>query len=81
MSLKRDIIFRIGVAIHHDFSDDFPELFTKDDFLVTNIRTYGKTTPTSNDNDIPWKDKYIDLLERYKDLIISSMNSHSIINQ
>ncbi|MXV51299.1 hypothetical protein GS399_09995 [Pedobacter sp. HMF7647] len=71
--LKPEIIYRIGCIIHHDFSAEFPELFTKEDFTVT-----PKPNAPSNNNDqsvyessnqITWKDKYIALLEKYNSLL------------
>lgn len=64
--LKPEIIHRIGGFINHDFSVEFPELFTAEDFI-----------PDLNDSLIPdaegkvmWKDRYIDLLEKYNHLLL-----------
>lgn len=66
--LKPDIIHRLGRVIDHDFSVEFPDLFTSEDF-----RAEPKTLALAEDNagdeiDI-WKEKYIDLLERYNFLL------------
>ncbi|MCX2433216.1 MULTISPECIES: helix-turn-helix domain-containing protein [unclassified Pedobacter] len=68
--LKPEIIFRIGSVLNHDFSSEFPSLFVKGE-------TIGKTTfhyTESAENapgleDANWKDKYIDLLEKYNELL------------
>lgn len=70
--LKPEIIYRIGCVIHHDFSIEFPNLFISEEFE----RGFRKTsflfhTPEETDvnNKDNWKDKYIDLLERYNALL------------
>jgi plasmid maintenance system antidote protein VapI len=62
--LKPDTILRIGRAIGHDFSVEFPELFVSDDFRV---EISSETAAESKLN--VWKEKYIDLLERYNFLM------------
>lgn len=60
-------IYRIGCVIKHDFSREFPELFTADDFKELN--DLRRSTPfrasqsTQNDEEY-WKLKYYDLLEQ-----------------
>lgn len=63
--LKWDVIRRIGLAIRHDFSKEFPLLFTSEDFeaiytLRSSIPNYDKI-----DADNHWKSKYLNLLEKY----------------
>jgi hypothetical protein len=58
--LKPEIIIKIGRAIGHDFSVEFPGLFVSDDFKVD-----APTESKSENNLDVWKEKYIDLLERY----------------
>jgi len=73
--LKPEIIYRLGIVLKHDFSVEFPELFSKQDFLKDQ-----KNLNVSNDVDlvseeIPgnhiWKDRYISLLENYNKLLLS----------
>lgn len=66
--LTRDTILRIGMAIKHDFSAEFPALFTAEDFR----------TETKEFNPLPsghrpfmleaeeWKLKYTNLQQRYE---------------
>ncbi|MFA6086688.1 hypothetical protein [Mucilaginibacter sp.] len=74
--LRTDIIFRIGYIIRHDFSNEFPELFTKDDFKnIYNVRQpclgqMSLSFPNNDDED--WKNKYIELLEKYNTILISN---------
>jgi predicted RNase H-like HicB family nuclease len=57
--LKPEIILKIGRTINHDFSVEFPDLFTSSDFTESPIAA-------ENEQNINvWKEKYIDLLERY----------------
>jgi hypothetical protein len=72
--LKPEIIYRIGCVIDHDFSVELPHLFTPEDFkkdlkktAVVNYNTPEETTDPYNKH--YWKDKYIDLLERYNTLL------------
>lgn len=62
--LKPEIIIRIGRAIGHDFSVEFPGLFISDDFKVEAAKE-----SESENNITAWQEKYIDLLERYNDLL------------
>jgi transcriptional regulator with XRE-family HTH domain len=75
--LRTDIIFKIGHIIRHDFSQQFPELFTTEDFkYIFNIRQpyLEQINLYSPNNDENWKDKYIELLEKYNNILISNKN-------
>ncbi len=75
--LKPEIIYKIGCVINHDFSAELPQLFTPEDFE----RGFKEHAPleqrTDVNNDI-WKDKYIDLMERYTALLAESDMNHQI---
>jgi transcriptional regulator with XRE-family HTH domain len=73
--LRTDIIFKIGHIIRHDFSQEFPELFTTEDFKY-NIRqpSQEQINLCSANNNENWKDKYIELLEKYNNILISNKN-------
>jgi hypothetical protein len=75
--LKADIIYRIGCALQHDFSVEFPELFSKDTFSKVYQKTpsVGLEIVTAQSDVDYWKDKYIDLLEKYKELLIANANN------
>ena len=62
--LKPENIIKLGQAIKHDFSEQFPEQFVPEDFVVS-------PTPLKvQDEQVDvWKEKYIDLLERYNLLL------------
>lgn len=72
--LKQEIIYQIGIIINHDFSVEFPELFRKEDFNQTrsdlNIFSFWESP-----NPSLWKDKYIELLEKYNNLLRSRIES------
>jgi hypothetical protein len=75
--LKPETILKIGRAIKHDFSVEFPELFVSDDFKEEPI------IKANLENDFNgWKEKYIGLLERYNLLLelkeLKSTNSIAV---
>jgi predicted transcriptional regulator len=69
------IIHRIGCAMDYDFSIDFPELFTTHDFNEAKFNKNLQRNETENsvlhDNGENWKDKYVQLLEKYNTLLKS----------
>jgi lambda repressor-like predicted transcriptional regulator len=76
--LKSGIIYKVGILINHDFSIEYPELFTKEDFNKNNnavvISANHPETPEGlNGNTANWKDKYIDLLEKYNNQLINQL--------
>lgn len=62
--LKPENIIKIGQAIHHDFSVEFPGQFVSEDFAVPE-----KAKVATEETFDAWKEKYIDLLERYNLLL------------
>jgi len=70
--LKTELIYQIGIHIKHDFSVEFPHLFKSDDFTQMNYHRSSKsgTDLPQNNNEIAyWKDKYLDILEKYNLLL------------
>jgi hypothetical protein len=65
--LKEDIILKIGIIIQHDFSKEFPELFSPVDFQPINYAT--------KEINETFKDKYIALLEEHTKLLSNQMKS------
>lgn len=61
--LSDEIVIRIGQTIKHDFSPEFPEKFVPGDFYVACDLSFRKQELNK------WKEKYIDLLERYNLLL------------
>jgi hypothetical protein len=87
--LKPDVIIKIGRLINHDFSKELPDLFTSDDFVNGPKKILSVGLMDSEQEIITvnhWKDKYIDLLERYNNLIVTNPNvvlnlkSYAIMN-
>nr|WP_294941713.1 HTH domain-containing protein [uncultured Mucilaginibacter sp.] len=76
--LKSDIIFKIGRVIRHDFSKEFPEFFTTEDFAPNYKQDNLRVVKASlNDNDICeeiWKDKYLALLENYNEALLKRIS-------
>ncbi len=72
--LKTEIIYRIGCILKHDFSKEFPDLFTKDDFKIINsVKAIDTADPIfweMPEHHI-WKDKYISLLEQYNKMLLN----------
>ncbi len=64
--LKSDVIFKVGIIIRHDFSHEFPELFTTKEF---NAIVGTSTLDNSSSTQDVWKNKYIRLLEQYSNLL------------
>ncbi|MBE9583765.1 helix-turn-helix domain-containing protein [Mucilaginibacter sp. JRF] len=68
-NLKRDVIYRIGLRIGHDFSVEFPELFTSDMFSNERMRTLAYSNTITGNEGSDWKEKYITLLEKYNEIL------------
>lgn len=69
---KTDIIFKIGCALKHDFSVEFPELFSSEEFT----KAFSQSKFSADINVFEevekinyWKDKYINLLEDYNQIL------------
>ncbi|MDO7744642.1 MAG: helix-turn-helix domain-containing protein [Pedobacter sp.] len=76
--LKPEIIFRIGCVLNYDFSSEFPNLFSKDEFIRQHAPDPMDMLPkmkTAHGNVTDWKDKYIDLLEKYNQLLLVCMEN------
>jgi len=73
--LKPEIILKIGHVINHDFSVEFPDLFTSQDFDKNFVQfPAGKDHPVNvNEQDLVWKDKYITLLEQYNTVLLVNL--------
>ena len=67
-TLRTDIIFNVGKAVRHDFSNEFPEMFTSEEFELK-PRYLSPKNETAEYS--PYKDKYIALLEKYNNLLIA----------
>lgn len=79
---KTDIIFKIGCALKHDFSVEFPELFSSEEFQ----KAFSQKKFSAEANVVEemekvnyWKDKYINLLEDYTQAL--SMQSSGIVQR
>ncbi|MBD1363090.1 hypothetical protein IDJ77_04635 [Mucilaginibacter sp. ZT4R22] len=75
--LKSDIIFKIGRVIRHDFSKEFPELFTPEDFAYSYKQSKLAVVAVMPPNNIAeeiWKDKYLNLLESYNEALLKRLN-------
>lgn len=78
--LKPEIIFRIGSVLNHDFSSEFPSLFVKGETIGKNTLHYtasAESAPGLEDSN--WKDKYIDLLEKYNELLQLCIKNKSLL--
>ncbi|RYY34220.1 MAG: hypothetical protein EOP46_14140 [Sphingobacteriaceae bacterium] len=75
-NLKTNIIYRIGCVLRHDFSEEFPELFTHDDFKqIYTVRQPYISQPHNLllDETEAWKNKYLNLLEKYNEVLIKAV--------
>ena len=80
---KPDTIFKIGCALKHDFSNEFPELFSAEDFqqAFANSKLINTEILAEEIEKINyWKDKYINLLEEYNHMLaVRSSNKLSLL--
>lgn len=60
--LKEEVFFKVGDIINFSFQEKFPELFQQQPDAL-------HEAAAGQQDDTYWKDKYIDLLERYADLL------------
>ena len=86
-NVKYDVIYKIGLIVRHDFSKDFPELFTSDQFDITQrprAAAEVNAVVKVNADDSYWQDKYIQLLEAYNsalsERIAKNEEQFSIVN-
>jgi len=73
--LKAEIIHKIGHCIKHDFSVEFPDLFTHNEF--ENVKSFnynanGVEHQAEIADESYWKDKYIEILEKYNDILLKN---------
>jgi lambda repressor-like predicted transcriptional regulator len=69
--LKTSVIYQIAQAIKHDFSVEFPELFKPEDFVFKNkssLSAEHQAQIVEAEIELIWKERYLDLLERYTKL-------------
>lgn len=69
---KEEIIFKIGCALKYDFSTEFPELFASEEFQKAfnyNPSQLTELLTEERDKINYWKDKYINLLEEYNQIL------------
>jgi predicted transcriptional regulator len=71
------IIQKIGKVINHDFSIEFPELFSSEDFSEVPAQPGSPAAPvlSSLEEEVSkWKNKYIEILERYNELLVEKLS-------
>jgi len=73
--LKAEIIHKIGLCIKHDFSVEFPEIFTNNEFENVKSFKYADNEPDFQPDltdENYWKDKYIEILEKYNEILLKN---------
>lgn len=65
--LSQQTVEKLGAALKHDFSKEFPELFKENSEARSNPESLS--IEELKEKEEYWKNKYIDLLERYVDLL------------
>ena len=75
--LKIETICEIGYIIGYDFSQDFPDDFTQQGFaIMENLIESGKKNNADSTNSVHfWMTKYINVLEKYNELL--QANEHN----
>jgi len=67
-----DYILSIGKIIHHDFTDEVQELKTYKVSIAKQITNDKQHSFGSDKDEVEyWKNKYLAVLEKYNDLLIS----------
>lgn len=69
--LSIETVAKIGYAIGHDFSTDFPELFSQYRLAESQKQSTQAVEANITDSIAFWKTKYILLLEKYNELLVS----------
>jgi len=81
-NLRAEIILKVGCALRYDFSSEFPELFSPDDFRRAFQQKGSVLTERLEEEKKEihyWKDKYLSLLEEYNKALmrrIEKVGSH-----
>jgi predicted transcriptional regulator len=77
-TVKYDVIYKIGLIVRHDFSKDFPELFTSDQFDINQRqRPVVNSVASATTDSTYWQDKYIQLLEAYNTVLTDRIAKNS----
>lgn len=73
-SLSREIIYKIGEVLNHDFSAEFPDMFDRATLLNT-PRNGSTSIDAANEFESVtyWRNKYINLLEKHNDFLINNI--------
>lgn len=76
--IKPEVVYRLGRVIQHDFSHEFPEFFSSEDFKTdgdqNNRFTLQQAEAHAGDEEF-WKNKYIDLLEKFNRSMLQQMDA------
>jgi transposase-like protein len=73
--LKHEIIYKIGRKILHDFSVEFPDLFTPADFKFEYKPSFSveynrqKPREEASDESSQWRKKYLDLYSKFEKVL------------
>ncbi|MFK7786571.1 MAG: hypothetical protein AB8B56_15735 [Crocinitomicaceae bacterium] len=72
-SVSVDYILAIGKIIHHDFTEEIEELKSYKMNLATQITNDQQHAFGDDKDEVDyWKNKYLTVLEKYNDLLIST---------
>jgi AcrR family transcriptional regulator len=81
--LKQETIYKIGHVIQHDFSIEFPDIFSSKDFIFNPASTarerfFYKESEVNHTDTPDWREKYIDLLEKFNDLLAQTYKKEKV---
>ena len=70
--VKSEVIYQLGLLLKHDFSVEFPDLFSKEDFTSqkNTINNFQEVPHEESVSQQIWKDRYIALLEDYNKVLL-----------
>lgn len=72
-SLSREIIYKIGEVLNHDFSAEFPDMFDKATLINTRNGSHSIDAANEFESVTYWRNKYINLLEKHNDFLINNI--------
>lgn len=78
-NLDYSVILKYGKALKHDFSVEFPDMFQYISTVEEPLAEYKvmSVSEALRERDY-WKDKYINLMERYNELIMAQLEKKLI---
>ena len=78
-NLSREIIYKIGEVLNHDFSAEFPDMFDRAMILNHHQNMTTDTEAEELESVTYWRNKYINLLEKHNDFLIHNIEPSATV--